>query len=475
MDSTNLSATMVRQLGESFMAAVTAAGPGLLAADLDGIEQELQALSRQVLGAVVDAVLTTMAAQRAAEVPPCPTCGQAMRLVDRQRPRQLQGLVGDYTLQRPYFVCAACHQGRAPVDARLGLGRGSLSPGLGRVACRLGIATAFDEAATLLEETLGVRVPAETVRRLTEGIGAVAEAEAQAGIAQAQTGAVPPTGTLPPGAALLVEVDGAMVHLDDDWHEVKVGLAAPLGPQTATDPDTHRERLAMGTPVYCAGFEPAETFWYRLYAAACRQGLGSPALALVVVLGDGAAWIWHYAARFLTVGTVEVVEIVDLYHAWEHLGTVARAVFGAESPAATAWLTPLKAQLRDQGVAPVLAALRALAPPNAAAAEEVRTALGYFTTHAARMDYPGFVARGLPIGSGAVESSCKTLIEAREKGAGMRWRRTGAQAVATLRALARSGCWADFWTTQPQCRRPAVFPRHPRAAPPDLAKAPLAA
>jgi len=361
-------------------------------------------------------------------------------------------------------VCDRCHRGRAPLAEWLGLGRGSLSPGLGRVAGRLGIETSFGATTTLLAETLQVRVPAEAVRRVTEGIGAVAEGEAQKVIGMAQTGAVPPTGTLPVGAARLVEADGAMVHLDDDWHEVKVGLAAPLGPATQIASDTQRARLVVGPADYCAGLEPAESFWYRLYVTACRQGLGSPALALVVVLGDGAEWIWHYAARFLTVGAVELVEIVDLYHAWEHLGTVAQAVFGTGSAAATAWLTPVKEALRDQGVAPVLAALQALAPAEATAADEVRKALGYFTTHAARMDYPGFVARGLPIGSGAVESGCKTLIEAREKGAGMRWSRAGAQGVATLRAVARSGGWAAFWTTQPQCRRPAVFPRRPRGS-----------
>ena len=475
MDSTNLSATMIAELGATFTAALTAAGPQLLQRDLAGIERAVQALSRQVLGRVVEAVVATRAASALVDPPCCPGCGQPMRRVARARARQLVGLVGDYTLRRPYFVCDGCHQGQAPVDAALGLDRGSLSPGLGRVACRLGVETSFGETTVLLEETLQVRVPAEAVRRLTEGVGAVAEGEAQAVICPAQVGAVPPTGVLPAGAALLVEVDGAMVHLDDDWHEVKVGLAAPLGPQRERDSDTRRERLIVGAADYCAGLEPAEAFWYRLYATACGQGLGSPGLQCVVVLGDGAEWIWHAAARFLTIGAVELVEIVDLYHAWEHLGTVAQAVFGTGSPAAAAWLTPLKDQLRDQGVAPVLAALQALAPPDPAAADEVRKALGYFTTHAARMDYPAFVARGWPIGSGAIESGCKTLIEAREKGAGMRWSRAGAQAVATLRALERSGGWEAFWATQPQCRCPAVFPRQARGGAGERDVSPLAA
>jgi hypothetical protein len=91
---------------------------------------------------------------------------------------------------------------------------------------------------------------------------------------------------------------------------------------------------------------------------------------------------------------------------------------------------------------------------------------GYFTAQAARMDYPRFVARRFPIGSGAVESTCKALIAARTKGAGMRWSQAGVQAVASLRALHRSGRWAHFWQTQPQRRHPhwRAHPRPPRQA-----------
>jgi hypothetical protein len=188
-------------------------------------------------------------------------------------------------------------------------------------------------------------------------------------------------------------------------------------------------------------------------------------VALVVVLGDGADWIWHAAARFLALRDVELVEIVDIYHAWEHLWTVANAVFGTGSAAAAAWVAPLKRRLEQDGVAPVLTALTALEPPGADAADEIRKAQQYFTDQAARMDYPRFVARQLPIGSGVIESANKTLITAREKGAGMRWSRSGAQAVASLRAVQRSGRWDAFWRTQPQRRRPAVFPRRPRPRP----------
>jgi hypothetical protein len=243
--------------------------------------------------------------------------------------------------------------------------------------------------------------------------------------------------------------------------------------------ETGRVALTLGRQSACAGFETAALFWYRVYVAACQRGLGTPGLALVVVLGDGADWIWRYAWQFLGRRGVEVVEIVDIFHAWEHLWTVANAVFGGGTPRAAAWVEPLKIRLLDTGPAPILAALADLTsvapdttpdtdpgtPLSPHAAEEVRKARGYFTDHAARMDYPRFVARQLPIGSGAIESTCKTLIQAREKQAGMRWSHDGAQVVASLRALHRSGRWDAFWLTHPQRRRPPIATHSPSPLP----------
>ena len=192
--------------------------------------------------------------------------------------------------------------------------------------------------------------------------------------------------------------------------------------------------------------------------AARRRGLGPPAVRTVVGLGDGAHWIWARARAFLGLPGVEVVEIVDIFHAYGYLWAVGNALFGAGSLRAPAWVEPLKDQLYEQGAAPVLAALATLAPTaeTEAAAQAIADAQTYVTGHAARRDYPRFVARQLPIGSGAVESACKGLVEARLKQAGMRWSLPGAQAMASLRALHRAGRWAAFWQTQPYRQRPAV-------------------
>jgi len=169
---------------------------------------------------------------------------------------------------------------------------------------------------------------------------------------------------------------------------------------------------------------------------------------------------------------VEVVEILDLYHVYEYLWLVGNTVFGASSTAAAAWVEPLKTRLYAQGPAPVQEALATLAATvgarddaeegESAAGEVVRRACAYFAEHAARLDYPAFVARALPIGSGAVESAGKTVVKARTNGAGMRWRQAGAQHVVSLRTLHHSGRWEVFWASAPPGALLHLAPRQPR-------------
>jgi len=472
MDRTELSDAIIQDVSAIVAEELRAAGPELLTVDLDGIETRLQAVSRRVCGATMERVLAVRAVPQG-ERPPCPACGGLLRLVEQARGRDLQGLTGDATLVRPTYVCthADCGRGHAPLDAELGLGAETLMPRLARVVCRAGITGAFDAAATQLEEDHGVAVGGETVRRVTEAVGAVAEAAQQEEIARARRG----DRTRPSRGArdMVVAVDGCQVHLQDSWHEMKVGRAAPLGPALRSDHRSGRTYLAWGTAAICAGLEDAEDCWWRVAVTAWRAGLGQQTRR-VIVLGDGAEWIWNRAAHVLGGPGTTVVEILDIYHAYEHLWAAGRAVFDTPD-ALTAWAEPLKDALYAEGASAVLAALDALIPPGPAAADVVRRERAYFADNAARLDYPRFVAQQLPIGSGAVESLCKTLIEARAKGAGMRWTQAGAQAVATLRAVRASGDWAAFWATHPLRTRlrlcPPVRPRRRATA---VAPAPAA-
>jgi len=148
------------------------------------------------------------------------------------------------------------------------------------------------------------------------------------------------------------------------------------------------------------------------------------------VLGDGARWIWTAAAEQFGTRT----EIVDWYHASEHVWTVARAVFGAGTTAAADWVAVSLAGLWSTGAGAVLARLRELVPLTDEARQVVATERGYFHRNRPRMRYPEFRAQGLPIGSGAVESAAKHLVQQRMKRPGCRWSGAGGQAMVVLRA-----------------------------------------
>ena len=470
MDRTADRARRVRELVAELSAVLSEAVSARIACwevtDLGTIEAEAQQVLRQVGGVLLGGLARARVAGQAGERPVCPTCGGAVRLVEGARPRFVQGLVGEVTVRRPYYHCAACRAGTAPLDVAWGLGRGGLSPALTRVVCRAGIEGAFAQGADLVWEHLGVRVGEEVVRHATEALGAVAEADQ---IDRARWAV--PAEQVP--AILLVAVDGVLLHERTAWRECKIGRVGPLGPALVRDRETGEAHLALGPSGYTAGLEDTDACWQRLMREACRQGWGR-GVRTVVVLGDGADWIWRQARCQLGRPGVEVVEIVDFFHACEHLSTVAHAVWGAGDLRAHDWLATQRHRLRHQGVRPVRRALGKLRPRTAAAADEVRKARRYFRTHAARMHYPAFRARQFPIGSGAIESTAKNLIQARQTLAGMRWSLPGAQAVASLRAVHRSGRWAAFWQRQPQCR-PRLVPEGRAATTAEAAQPPEAA
>jgi hypothetical protein len=470
MDRSELSEAIIAEMEAVVHAALEQAVPALLEGDLAALEQRTQHLGRVILGRLIEVTV----ARRAGALPRparCAQCGGPLRA--RARPRHLQGLVGDYRLERTYYWCGGCGHSAAPVDEELGLGPGVLSPGLARVVARAAIEAPFAQAVDTVHEALGVAVSVEVARRTTEELGAVAEAQVKGAIARAKQGQE----VWAPGdrevaqdtTTLAVGLDGVRVQHSADWHEMKVLTLAPLGPDRQTDPERGRTHLAWGAASYGAGTEGAEDFWWRVHVEAVRHGLGTAAVRTVVVLGDGADWIWQRVRTFLGTPDTEVVEIVDIFHAYGYLWEVGNAIFGAGSMAASAWVEPLKDQLYESGPAPVLAALAALNPTTAEAAEAHHDAVRYFTGNAARMDYPRFVSRDFPIGSGAVESTCKCLVEARAKQSGMRWSGEGVQHLTSLRALHRSGRWTTFWQTQPHRQRAARAPRArrpPKALPP---------
>jgi hypothetical protein len=368
---------------------------------------------------LLEASLAACGAGKAGPRRSCGCGGEAM--CEGYRAKRVQTLVGWITIRRAYYACTACGQGHCPLDAVLGLARDSHSPGVRRLACRFGGRLPFAEAAASLAEAAGaIRLSASTVRTITEAVGAQREAEVAAAIAAAWTVGLPPAPGAPP-ARLVVAMDGVRIlGTDGAGREVKVGVVVPV--RTAASGE-RREAAS-----YVAGLEPAAVFGQRLALEAHRRGLESA--ALIAVLGDGAEWIWHLAAEHFPTA----VHIVDWFHASERIWALGRALYGEETPQTTGWVEAQLARLA-QGQAARLATEWAALPCQGAAAAVRDEQVTYFTNQASRMAYDQYRAAGWDIGSGMVESACKHLIAAREKGAGMRWSDRGAQTVAAVRVL----------------------------------------
>jgi hypothetical protein len=456
MDRSVRIAGVVAEVGQLLQQGLERLWDAGLDRDLGEVEGHLQQLFRQAGGHILAGLAAAQVATLEQRRPLCAQCGRDLRRVG-MRPRYVLGLVGEAQIERPYYQCTHCGTGVSPLDEVWGLGSGVLSPGLARVVGRDGVEAPFGQAASLVAEHLGVEVSEDLVRQTTERLGWLADADQ----------AVRPTGVPAPKEAvpdtLVVELDGGQIHLRQAWHELKVGRAAPLGPTTVADPQDGDRHYLLGPSCYAAGLETCDAFWPRLAREAVRAGLGRW-VKRVVVLADGAEWIWHQAGTQLALPGVEVVEILDFYHAGEHLAQAATAVYGAQSEVGKKWLDHQCHALRHEGVAPVLRALDALAPQDAAGVDEVRKVRAYVVAHTARMDYPSFRARLFPLGSGAIESTVKNLMQQRQVLAGMRWTQEGAHAVVNLRALHRSvGRWEAFWRSQP-LRRLRALPAAPALA-----------
>ena len=357
---------------------------------------------------------------------PCPCGGAAIG--EGYRAKGVQTLVGWITVRRAYYVCPTCGQGQCPLDAVVGLARDSLSPGVRRLACRFGALLPFAEAAESLEEAARVRLSASTVRTVTEAVGARREQEVAAAIAAAWGQGVPPAPGVPP-ERLYVAMDGIRIlGTDGTGREVKVGVVVPV-------PRADGERRAPAS--YVAGLEPAATFGQRLALEAHRRGLDGA--GLIAVLGDGAAWIWQLAAEHFP----HAIQIVDWFHASERVWALGRALFGPETGETTTWVAAQLDRLA-QGQAATLAVAWQTLPCRGEAAAIRDEQVTYFTNQAARMAYDQYRAAGWDIGSGMVESACKHLIGAREKGPGMRWSAAGAQTVAAVRVLLFNQQWTTY-------------------------------
>jgi len=168
----------------------------------------------------------------------------------------------------------------------------------------------------------------------------------------------------------------------------------------------------------------------------CGNWAGS-ARTVVVIVGDGAEWIWNRTTMF-----VHRCEILDFWHALEHAWTFARLRYGEDSAQADRWVHQIAEDLRAGKVQDVIAALKRLRPKTEELREGLKSLIGYYSENAGRMRYDEYLQLGYGIGSGAVESAHKQVVHARLRQAGMRWSEAGARRLLALRLLLLNGDWA---------------------------------
>ncbi|MCX6344909.1 MAG: ISKra4 family transposase [Armatimonadetes bacterium] len=349
-------------------------------------------------------------------------CGCLSRYV-RDYEKRIVSLHGDRKVVRAYYYCGNCKKGFCPIDETLELDGGCTTIAVRAKIARLAALVPFGRCSIELNHLCGIDVSAKTVERVAELVGSQIGKELAKETAFVLSGhAVGPK--IAPNR-LYVTVDGAMAPMKDGWRECKVGAVYEASP------DNNGAVVARNIE-HVGTFGNAEAVGDKLYALAFKRG--AERCGDIVVLGDGGRWIWNQAKSNFPKAT----EILDFYHAAEHLSEVSKVWYGAQTPKAAKWLEERSLDLIEGRWEKVMRSIRAWRPLEA---EDIKTKndnLRYFKRNRERMRYDEYRAKEMHIGSGIAESSCKCLVQARLKQSGMRWTEAGAESILQLRRL-----WLD--------------------------------
>ena len=428
---------MMAEIGQLVKAAEAGARSGQVVA-LAGMEEQVQQVMRRGAGQALG--LIASAVREGAELEVRCQCGQLCRYKGEQG-RQQETLVGQLRYRRGYYYCRQCGRGRYPVDEAMAMAPGQFSRKLQEAMALAGTLEAFGPAAKRIKSIVGIVVSASTVQRVTEGCGAMLEArqaqERQRLLAGEEPSAVECEQTRSEGQHWVVEFDAAKGHFRDDWHEVKVGVVCLAQRQVGEEAQEQGKVKAVRAS-YTTHVGSVDDAGAKLYAEAVRRGI-RPWQDTVVCLADGAPSNWNQFALHFPLR----VEILDWYHAMEHVWAAGKAGLGEGTDKTKAWVEQQETLLWQGSTEAVIEAVEALARTTAldVVAREGR----YLRTNQERINYARFREQGYPIGSGAVESACKRLVGARLKGPGMRWTAAGAQAVLNLCAALAGERWEQDW------------------------------
>ena len=457
---------------ESFLEQVSQMTEG----ELKRLEKQVVKSSQAIGRKLMEGILNSRLHERRPAARRQGRCGHVQRLVG-ERPKELITLMGPVSFVRAYYQCLHveetegehdCTHGEAPADALWGVEKQRTTPGVQEHISYLSARLTFEEAAQTMCRSVPIGMSGRQALTLMRPVGeALAATEDQQVLAfeaqarQRQARSQPSEQQQQTGIErLYIELDGVLARMrrgsvpmekverqrtGDVYREIKAGAVfhAERGPKRSElAPGVYVDTPAEDSVRYVARRTARGGFGWLLYQLAVDGGLEQA--QQVVVLGDGAPWIWNLAAEHFP----GAVQIVDLYHAKEHVWDVAHAVFGRGTAGGTAWAIAACSLLETGQIADLVSAIAALPPipPEPGQARSIpERAVDYFTTNAQRMRYPVFRAQGMHLGSGIAEAACKTIVSTRAKRSGMRWTPAGLDALLPLRTAVLNDAYDSFW------------------------------
>ena len=410
--------------------------------DLDAIETSIR---DDLLGGGAKCCAALLEAFDAALPPPsCPRCGRRMDRHGRVG-KTFGTRFGPVRVERRRFRCRGCGDSCFPLDPALDLEGKNVTPGAESLYADAASSDSYEQARRQLKNFAGVEVPASTLQRHVLRIGeemqAFERADAEASPA-AKRVLLGIDGTGVPMAAREVEgVAGKQADGSAKTREAKAVVcreADSLDPKTG-EPRTDRKSGAVSVRIDSArsadGAGRASEFAARLEQFLHRNGVF--AAEEVAVLSDGAPWIRTVCAEILP--GRKTTFILDLYHALEYAAAAVQAAAPDEGER-KAWMGWIRKQLDAGRVDRAIAALK----PHRDRSEAVAACIRYYEANRDRMRYDLYRKRGLPVGSGVVESACKRIVGSRLKGAGRHWSKAGANAVLAVKCCFENRRWPDF-------------------------------
>jgi hypothetical protein len=382
---------------------------------------------------------------------PCP-CGHSAHYKEL-RSKTLLTVLGPIELSRPYYLCDDCTKGQFPSDVELDIAGLESSPGVRRMEAVVGSEMPFAPGCEPMKVLAGLDVTAKAIERAAEAIGAEIAQQDNQEIGRAKQLVLPVVCkqniskmyVLMDGVQVPVvasETEGRTSRIEGQRARTRECKLGCVFTQTTVDPEGRPIRDADST-TYAGAIETAEEFGFRIYTEAWRRGWEWAVMK--VVIGDGAPWIWNLADQHFP----GAIQIVDLYHARQHLWEVAALLHPHDAAAKKLWMIPMKELLDSGDIESLETRLREIAAAEADShpdlAKEILKEAEYFATNASRMRYPEFRSKGLFVGSGVVEAGCKSVIGSRLKRSGMFWTVRGANAIIALRCCRINGRFEDYW------------------------------